>query len=254
MEEKPKIVEKEVIKEVIKYVEKEPEMRESRFSKHFTDKLFILEEFYDNMSMSKCFIFIELHKNESLSDKIPELPVYYQGVVEETEQKLNDLKRHHSKTRQSVEGDLKLHIDLNAKLSDSISQLREQKNLLNIRYASLKEKYSSVLNGKSDDSMNTLRNRNNNLETNLKYQMTATSKIDAIRQKLSDRVKQLEKEKNELEIENEDLVCTINELRVQVECKSADATPRDPSPDANFQFEKTKGTFSDKGDSHTGKV
>lgn len=75
--------------------------------------------------------------------------------------------------------------------------------------------------------------------------MTSTSKIDEARQKLSEKLKVLEKQKGELEQENEEYVGTINELRHRVETmKSQEESPQ------NFQLEKTKGTFSDRDQSH----
>lgn len=174
----------------------------------------------------------------------------YQAILEDTDEKLRDLKRHNASSRKEIRSDLDLQIELNQKLEESINKLREKNNLLDVRYSGYKERANSE---KSEmlDTIKDLKERNSNLMKNLKLQMTSTTKIDNARQKLSDRCKELQREKDELAAENEEYVNTINELRQRLDTmKSGSEGHGDRESRDNFRMEKTKGTFSDKDDSH----
>lgn len=218
-------------------------------------------------------------------------------MVDETGEKLRDLKRHGSKSKKKLHSDLDIQIELNKQLEDSLEKLREENQMLGQRYSSYKEKVEhqkgefmdtikklkeenkeKVESDKSElldtikrlkrknkeiedsdkgqllDAIKNLKEKNTNLMQNLRIQMTSTNKIDAIRQKLSEKCKDLTKQKEELINENEEFVITINQLREQLDNrKNSDISGDAMSPD-HMQLEKTKGTFSEKEDTQDGMV
>jgi hypothetical protein len=117
-----------------------------------------------------------------------------------------------------------------------MKKLQEEKNLLDTRLTSLRKKSDSE---KSHlvESIKNLKERNANLTKNLRMQMVSTNKIDNIRQKMSDRWK-------ELTLKNQELENSIIQKNVEIESLNKKLGGGDTLE--HMQFEKTKGTLSDK--------
>lgn len=144
--------------------------------------------------------------------------------------------------------DMDMQLEINSKLENSILSLREKNNDLNVSLTRFKEKTKKEKHVMKQ-TINNLNERVQHLVEDLKLQMVSCSKIDTVRQKLWDTVSQLQSDKQQLENENAQSKLTINDLKAQIESAKPSSGGHEEYDHREFSQAKTKGTFSDRDNS-----
>lgn len=144
------------------------------------------------------------------------LPYCYQLILNETTEKLTSLNKSCSSMHNKINADIGIQLEINNNIESSIHSLREKNNDLNVSLSKFKEK-SRKEKRVMQDTINNLNEKVDHLLTDLKLQLTSFNKVDTVRQNLTETLKELQMEKEELEKENEEYINTINELKTQIE-------------------------------------
>jgi chromosome segregation ATPase len=166
----------------------------------------------------------------------------------DTRKKLHKINKNTNDT--SLMTELEVEQNFNRKLESRIEVLLTEIQTLQIAIIDRRDPGLGEDKEKLERSLKNWREKANNLDKTLRLNMNSTSKIDNVRIMLSEKVKLLCQEKEELEVENREFQNALNSLRAQLEnIKGGDYVPEFQE---NMQFEKTKGTFSDKGTSQQG--
>ena len=148
----------------------------------------------------------------------------------------------------------------NKELEANIGNLKHENSELNLRWSSLQQKIKNSVQTKNESSpqsprkteeIKNLREKVNYLNRTLRIQITSTNKIDKIRQKLSEKVKLLKNENENLNKSNTQYLSTIRSLEIQWEQLKPALNPEfSKNEDERNLFEKTKGTSNDKDNSN----
>ena len=144
----------------------------------------------------------------------------YSEKIEKTPQKHKKSPNKHDKSHKKQEKvDKKLKkktkqfkVEHSSKSNDSFGNEEEKSAELNLSLSMYKE--HSIKEKKAmEDTIKNLNEKVEHLTQDLKYQMLAYTKIDNVRQKISDQLKEMKKNNKELEAKNQKYLYAINELK-----------------------------------------